>query len=627
MKKRNVMWTVMCMVISGLFAQESTDWNLLNKDFSSDYTGWTIAKGGNLVATQEPGHVNITKEATQKWAWFKPETPFADLETGEDYSIVVRVRLGDATADPSNQVSLRLSPENVRMPFYLAYGDEETGYISASQHGTAPFHLNTSEFQEYGIYVHADHATYDIYVNGELAIPNVGKSGDQNNDANGVYFGSESSKACDMDIEYVKMGKGNLIKASISSIELSQESQAVGTDATVQVTVQTDLLADGTVLLCSLVDGVSGETIVPAVETTVSNNEATAQLIIPSTVSIGEYAVKVEVKDNVSVTPLTKAYEIKDAESLQWNILDRDFREVAWNSGSEPWTLAKNRVDESFVTTTDEGVSLYKTDAGGSYYYAFLQSPEVLIDEDTEYTFQVEARVKPIDKEQYPDATEQPASGVSGGFEANQIAFQQNGKLMSIFLLCDTETASGYVAAQEVSGTGINPSSVNRSELKTSDWHVYSLLSDATESTYDVYVDGKLLLTDQAWGAKSGGNTVKLGGESWQRFNMDVRYVRIGEGNLVPPAGGTTGLMELPGSETVRVSHTMLHAGDMLSVAAGADHVLSEAVFYSLTGKEMNRISIQGRTSELQVPAMSGVYVLRVSLDDDTMKDFKILIK
>ncbi len=55
MKKRNVMWAVMCMAVSGLFAQESADWNVLNKDFSSDYTGWTIAKGGNLVAIQEDG--------------------------------------------------------------------------------------------------------------------------------------------------------------------------------------------------------------------------------------------------------------------------------------------------------------------------------------------------------------------------------------------------------------------------------------------------------------------------------------------------------------------------------------------------------------------------------------------
>ena len=625
MKKRNVMWTVMCMVISGLFAQESTDWNLLNKDFSSDYTGWTIAKGGNLVATQEPGHVNITKEATQKWAWFKPETPFADLETGEDYSIVVRVRLGDATADPSNQVSLRLSPENVRMPFYLAYGDGETGYISASQHGTNPFHLNTSEFQEYGIYVHADHATYDIYVNGELAIPNVGKSGDQNNDANGVYFGSESNKACDMDIAYVRMGKGNLIKASISAIELSQEVQAVGVETTLDVTVHTDLLGDGTVLLCSLVDG-QGKTIVPTVEVTVVNDVATAQLTIPATVSVGEYAVKVEAKDNAAVTPLTVPYAVKEAGSLQWNVLDRDFREVAWNEGAEPWTLSKNRVSESFVTSTEEGVSLYKTDAGGSWYYAFLLSPEVTVAENTEYTFQVEARVRPINKEEFPDLDEQPASGQDGGFEANQIAFQQDGKLMSIFLLCDTEAVTGYVSSQEVSGTGINPSAENRAELKTSDWHVYSLVSDAEEATYDVYVDGKQVLTDQGWGNKSGANTVKLGGESWQRFNMDVRYVRIGEGNLVQ-GGGTTDIAVLAGGEGLTVSRTVLYAGESLSVVAGADQVLSEAVFYSLTGKEMDRISIQSSTSEVQVPAMPGMYVLRVVLDDNTAKDFKVLVK
>ncbi len=569
--------------------------------------------------------MNITKDASQGWAWFKPETPFADLEAGEDYSIVARVRLGDTTTDPNNQISLRLYPENVRMPFYLAYGNGETGYISASQYGTNPFHLNTSEFQEYGIYVHADHATYDIYVNGELAIPNVGKSGDQNKDANGVYFGSEKNKACDMDIAYVRMGKGNLIKASISAIELSQEVQAAGVEATLGVTVHTDLLADGTVLLCSLVDG-QGETVVSAVEATVTNDVATAQLTIPATVEVGEYAVKVEVKGNAAVTPLTVPYAVKDAESLQWNVLDRDFREVAWNEGAEPWTISRNKVAENFITSTEEGVSLYKTEAAGSWYYAFLLSPEVTVAENTEYTFQVEARVKPIDKTLYPDAAEQPAGGVEGGFEANQIAFQQDGKLMSIFLLCDTETAAGYVAAQEVSGTGFNPSAENRAELKTSDWHVYSLVSDAEEATYDVYVDGKQVLADQAWGEKSGANTVKLGGESWQRFNMDVRYVRIGEGNLVP-GGGTTGIATFAGGEGLTVSRTVLYAGESLSIASGADQVLSEAVFYSLTGKEMSRTSIQNSISELQVPAMPGMYILRVSLEDNTAKDFKVLVK
>ena len=625
MKKRNAMWAVMCMAVSGLFAQESTDWNVLNKDFSSDYTGWKILKGGNMIVTQETGYVNITKAANQRYAWLAPDAAFADLEAGEDYSIVARIRLGNTTTDPSNQMSLRLSPENVIMPFYLAYGDGETGYISASQHGTNPFHLNTSEFQEYGIYVHADHSTYDIYVNGELAIPNVGKSGDTNKDANGVYFGSATNKACDMDIAYVRMGKGNLIKASISAIELSQEVQVVGVETTVDVTIHTDLLTDGTVLLCSLVDG-QGETVVSAVEATVASDVATARLTIPTTVAVGEYAVKVEVKDNAAVTSLTVPYAVKEAENLQWNVLDRDFREVAWNEGAEPWTISRNRVAENFITSTEEGVSLYKTEAAGSWYYAFLLSPEVTVAENTEYTFQVEARVKPIDKTQYPDAAEQPAGGVEGGFEANQIAFQQDGKLMSIFLLCDTETAAGYVAAQEVSGTGFNPSAENRAELKTSDWHVYSLVSDAEEATYDVYVDGKQVLADQAWGKKSGANTVKLGGESWQRFNMDVRYVRIGEGNLVP-GGGTTGIATFAGGEGLTVSRTVLYAGESLSIAAGADQVLSEAVFYSLTGKEMSRTSIQNSISELQVPAMPGMYILRVSLEDNTAKGFKVLVK
>lgn len=197
---------------------------------------------------------------------------------------------------------------------------------------------------------------------------------------------------------------------------------------------------------------------------------------------------------------------------------------------------------------------------------------------------------------------------------------------MSIFLLCDTEAVTGYVSSQEVSGTGINPSAENRAELKTSDWHVYSLVSDAEEATYDVYVDGKQVLTDQAWGNKSGANTVKLGGESWQRFNMDVRYVRIGEGNLVQ-GGGTTDIAVLAGGEGLTVSRTVLYAGESLSVVAGADQVLSEAVFYSLTGKEMDRISIQSSTSEVQVPAMPGMYVLRVVLDDNTAKDFKVLVK
>ena len=117
------------------------------------------------------------------------------------------------------------------------------------------------------------------------------------------------------------------------------------------------MLTDGTVLLCSLVDG-QGETVVSAVEATVASDVATARLTIPTTVAVGEYAVKVEVKDNAAVTSLTVPYAVKEAENLQWNVLDRDFREVAWNEGAEPWTISRNRVAENFITLCPEKIKI-----------------------------------------------------------------------------------------------------------------------------------------------------------------------------------------------------------------------------------------------------------------------------
>lgn len=532
MKKLNFLLVFILLVVQGIFAQ----WNILDKQMGifDIEPAWKINQAANAKGelTRNTDYVNFTKTLTGQsgfWAWVCPSIPFEALKPNMAYSVEVKARTKGET---TNQISLRVGSENIFASIYLKYGNASEGYISTKSGGEDAYKLNTAEEQVYRFLLHADHKTFDVYVDGvntpifkNIAVGSKG-------DANGVYFGAESNHKCNIDVMYVKMGEGDLFsRANIASISLSRTTQTVNTQETVEVTVNTALMDDGAKLLCSLLNA-KGETVVNTVEATVQSNVAKVSLIVPATLPVGVYTVQVKAKDNATIAAKTTSYEIKAADRLQWDVIGRVFSEKAWNA--EPkWSLEKGKdVPESFVSQAGDYVRINKTQAAGSWNYGFLISPSVDVKVGVSYTYEVSARVLPIDKTQFPDI-DKPSSSGQGGHEANQIAFQMNGLLMSIYLVYGTDENPGYVASHIKDGTGISPSIDNRFELNTSEFHAYRLVYNAYKERYDIYVDGKLVFSDIQLISKSGSNMAKLGGESWQRCNMEVAYVRLGTGDLV----------------------------------------------------------------------------------------------
>ncbi|MFZ5968066.1 MAG: S-layer homology domain-containing protein [Bacillota bacterium] len=97
---------------------------------------------------------------------------------------------------------------------------------------------------------------------------------------------------------------------AVTSVSLSSFSQNEGTSAAVTVTVNTNLVNDGTAVTVSLVD-TSYNVIadVSDVAANIVNNTATAELTIPSTVNVGSYYVKAMID---SLDPkYSQAYSVK----------------------------------------------------------------------------------------------------------------------------------------------------------------------------------------------------------------------------------------------------------------------------------------------------------------------------
>lgn len=545
--KKSILAISFMLLVSSLFAAPT--WDVLDKsmaDYAAD-GGTTSPPWGKVghstsVLTQKDGYFNFSKPnagGAGYWSWAKPTTVLPNLTSGTAYSLEIKARinpLGTGTALEANQVALRLGSIKAAAPIFLKYGDGVTGgSVSTTPGGEKTYKLNTSEWQIYRLVFHADHSKYDVYVvgNEEPIFENVPNA--TTSDANGVYFGGESAHRCNIDVEYVKMGTGDFFtNPRISTVELSQDNQIGGTEATVSVTAKTFFFDNGQVLLYSLIDHQNNEVVAP-VEAVVANNSATGNLVIPASVSYGLYYVKIAAKNkigDVEVSPKTSFYEIKDPVAAQtWNVLDRNFAARAWDA-APAWAMEKGgSVPVSFVTQKDGYVNLYKMQAYGSSYYGFITSPQVSITPNTAYTYEVKARVHAIDKTLYPDKMKPTSSG-EGGYEANQIGFLLNNKHISLYLLHGDEN-TGYLACPRADGTGVSPSTTFTYKLNTSEWHVYRLIYNADNTRFDIYIDGELAFENLPLFNKTGNNVAKIGGESWQRCNMDIEYVRIGTGDLV----------------------------------------------------------------------------------------------
>lgn len=108
--------------------------------------------------------------------------------------------------------------------------------------------------------------------------------------------------------------------------------------------------------------------------------------------------------------------------------------------------------------------------------------------------------------------------------------------------------------------------------------------------------------------------------EAGSRLGANIAYAK-------EPGSGAT-REEVLYAESVAISATILNAGQALSIETVTEGIsLSEVALYSLTGNEVYRKSVSGGKITTYLPVTSGMYILNVRLNNNTSKEFKIIIK
>jgi len=204
-----------------------------------------------------------------------------------------------------------------------------------------------------------------------------------------------------------------------------------------------------------------------------------------------------------------------------WDILDKSMAQWSTNGGAvndKSWTTSQKG---SGITVKQESgyVNITKINTAATDNYAFLIPQALTLSANTAYSFAIKARVNPIDKTTYPDA--------SGSFEAHQISARLNTKNIAIFLKYG-DANNGYVSLKGA----LNHSEEEKYKINTSEWHVYRFVLYPDNSMYDVYIDDieEPIFEDVPTTSMSGSNIIRLGAESQHRCNMDIKYVKMGTG-------------------------------------------------------------------------------------------------
>jgi hypothetical protein len=326
----------------------SPTWDILDKNMDglTVSKGSSISSGASITKATDAGvdYVNIKKEGNtgednaQFYLTTTSNVPDVTATAGNDYinrigtgiiadgeayTVEVKARIPSGSTAAGNQIGVRLFNDKL-MGIILGNGtvsaatERSTG-MEADPGRTA--NLSTSDWHDYRIVLKADKASYNVYVDGSDTplfgdVPTISPAGGSG--VNLIRLGAESWAECDMDVASVKMGTGDFNSIpKISAVDLSQDSHIAGSEATVTVTARTASIGNGETLLFSLVDEDDTE-VVAVVNGAVTDNVATADIVIPAGIAAGAYFVKVYASGqigDVDVTPKTVPYEIEDNET------------------------------------------------------------------------------------------------------------------------------------------------------------------------------------------------------------------------------------------------------------------------------------------------------------------------
>lgn len=315
-------WDIIDKSMAAWNVNEGTDQN----------KAWSLSKT-YLTATQQDGYVNLEKLSGAD-GYMVPVT-FTTTNTNS-HTVDIKARINpinkvtypDTDADfEANQISVRVGNRRIRL--YLVSGDATNGYISntatTTEPGAVTYTMNTADWHIYRFVIHPASSTYDVYVdNGDEPVLRGLKPIYETN-SNSIFIGGASRQRCDMDIEYVKAGTGNLsLKTQIREVNVNSDSHIAGNARSINVTVNTDLVADGQQIFLALYNENNVEQTTP-LTLTVNNNTVATAFSIPAGLAKGKYFIKAYAQDNVigsvNVKPVAREYYIVDSSPITTQIL------------------------------------------------------------------------------------------------------------------------------------------------------------------------------------------------------------------------------------------------------------------------------------------------------------------
>lgn len=223
------------------------------------------------------------------------------------------------------------------------------------------------------------------------------------------------------------------------------------------------------------------------------------------------------------------------AQVATWNIMDKSMGNN-WNQNEgsttkQAWTSyvgASVKGSTSIIPSADGWINITKVGVGSTSHSALINSWDMKLESGTPYTIEIEARVNPIDKTQYPDE-----SGV--GYESALLSTRINKKLTDLYVRYndDSDEIDADKAGYAYLAAAFDPAEEDRYYLDISQFHTYCFVLSADNSVYDVYIDGELVFegvptTDM----DSNTDIVRVGANIRNRCNVDVRHVRVGAGDF-----------------------------------------------------------------------------------------------
>ncbi len=383
-------------------------WDILDKSMSAwnvdggsaTNKAWTSTIGTNLTTndysiTQESDYVNLTKTGVGNQshsASLNNSNNALTVQTNTSYTIDIKARVNQLDKEvypdasgigfESNMISPRINGK--LLSIYLRYTDDGRGFITLAHelniNEEDRYYADISQWHVYRFILSADNTSFDLYVDGET-IPLIENAATSSmSGSNIIRIGAEARGRCDIDVEYARMGTGSFyptpeITPEISSLILSSESHIVGNENTVSVTANIIDIADNKKLLFSLIDTEGVEILTP-VEGTVTNNVAKADLVIPASVPVGQYSVKVYAPDNkigdITVAAKTAQYEIKEDDTT--NMLHINNEECVYVSanilmGGQNLSVKSDNVFLSeLILYSITGNEVYRNSVSGNDY-------------------------------------------------------------------------------------------------------------------------------------------------------------------------------------------------------------------------------------------------------------------